>query len=225
MTPRGLLRAAVVAIVACGAMLARTRGTSSKAVPPVGAHRDHGDSAGDARAMMQQLSRDTTPPTTAESETDDALTVSVESDVHDDVPLTLEQLGGVRPLDIWTAEARDAAFANERELSLRDWVVKNMRGQVPYATSVDVECRETSCRVAVRGESQSNDLNIALQAIDLPLLDVVSEIGPLKDADGTRLCGLQIVILFSRSQRNPDFLGYRFRPFGAVDLSTEIDNQ
>lgn len=119
-------------------------------------------------------------------------------------PTTIVQTMQVTPSEILKKEPRDPAFAGPREIVVRDRVVERLRKRVPFETKVDTKCYTSSCELTVQGASNVDEMNAALEALDLDGLVDTTEIGSSKDPDDPERRSLRIVLLYPAALRDHD---------------------
>jgi hypothetical protein len=117
-------------------------------------------------------------------------------------PTTIVMTTQTMPSEILKREPRDPAFAGPREIVLRDRVVERLRKRVPFETKVDTKCYTSSCELTVQGTSDVDEMNAALEALDLSRLADSSEIGSWKDPADPRRRGLRITLLYPAALRD-----------------------
>jgi len=118
-------------------------------------------------------------------------------------PVMLNRVMNIPPSELMNKEPRDAAFATLREQSLRDRITERLRKRITYDAKVGVECHTSSCEVTIENGKIGDDLNSALQAIDLSRLSEAVEVGPMTRQGVSRQRGMSIIMLFSADMRDP----------------------
>lgn len=117
-------------------------------------------------------------------------------------PVVLNRALDVSPVKLFDQEPRDPAFAGPREVALRERIIERLRSRISFVPKVDVSCRTSSCELTVEGGKTSEDINDALQAIDLQQISETTTIGPLRHTDDASRNGISIVILYSAALRD-----------------------
>jgi hypothetical protein len=117
-------------------------------------------------------------------------------------PTTIVRTMQMMPSEILKKEPRNPAFAGPREIALRDRIVERLRKRVPFETKVGTKCYTSSCELTVQGASNVNEMNVALEALELSRLADSAEIGSWKDPDDPRLRELRITLLYSAALRD-----------------------
>ncbi|RMH39174.1 MAG: hypothetical protein D6689_17415 [Deltaproteobacteria bacterium] len=90
---------------------------------------------------------------------------------HSSDPISLVRLG-VKIRDVYSAEPRDGAWADEAESFYRDAVTELLRELLPDATDLEVSCRHNSCRFQFAVPAAERDEAYTFQQL-LPLGDIV----------------------------------------------------
>lgn len=116
-------------------------------------------------------------------------------------PVALSMNGSESPMEIMEMETRDPSFAVPREALLRRLVSERLRDRLPYGVALFVGCQSSSCEVIVQGESSDDDLNLALQAINVSDLCEASGVGPMAVSNEPHRPGISIVLLYSPKLR------------------------
>jgi hypothetical protein len=117
-------------------------------------------------------------------------------------PVTLNRVTHITPAEIMNKEPRDPAFAGPREAALRDRISERLRKRVAFETKLDVNCRTSSCELAVQGQSDSDNLNDVLQALDLSTLMDAGQVGPMTSQGASQRKGMSIIMLYSADLRD-----------------------
>jgi hypothetical protein len=112
-------------------------------------------------------------------------------------PITLMHVMNTTPRALLSQEPRDPAFADSREVALRDRITERLRHRSAADLKVDATCRTSSCEISVQGASGAEELNAALEALDLDMLADTAQVGPVK---GTKR--VSIVVLYSAALRD-----------------------
>jgi hypothetical protein len=136
-------------------------------------------------------------------------------------PIVLNRVTNMSPSDLWRKEPRDPLFAPVREDALKARIVERLRKRISYEADVNVSCHTSSCEVTVQGHDQGDDLNEALQAIDLSRLAETVEVGPMVNQDASSQQGMRIVVLYSPSLRDAVEYDRMLRQHAAQD---EVSN-
>jgi len=117
-------------------------------------------------------------------------------------PVLVNRVTAASPRELFAKEPRDPVFALLRETTLNRRITERLRKRVSFPTEVNVTCRTSSCDLTLEGVPRSEDLNAALQALDVQVLAETSMIGPKKSAAGIPTGGMSIVMLFPAALRD-----------------------
>lgn len=117
-------------------------------------------------------------------------------------PTTIMMTMHVRPSELLKQEPRDPAFAGPRELALRDHVVARLHKRIAFEAKVDTRCYTSSCELTVQGAGNVQEMNTALEAMDLSRLAEAAEVGSLKDPEDPQRRIMQITLLYSAALRD-----------------------
>jgi len=117
-------------------------------------------------------------------------------------PVLVNRVTDASPRELFAKEYRDPVFALSRETTLNRRVTERLRRRVRFPTEVNVTCRTSSCELTLEGVPRSEDLDAALQALDIQVLADTSMIGPKKSAAGLSTGGMSIVMLYSVALRD-----------------------
>lgn len=166
--------------------------------------------AGRAFNVGQKLA----PPTTTATAPKQPEGSPVGSDASDDVltnsdplsqdydPVIVNRLRHIEPADLYAQEPRVAAFADARELALRNRIGERLRARGGFTGKLDVSCHTSSCEITLQRINAEDDLGKALQAIEINGLTESGSVGPLADRGNSKQPGLSIVMLFSKEDRD-----------------------
>lgn len=117
-------------------------------------------------------------------------------------PTTIVRTMQTMPSEILKQEPRDPAFAGPREIALRDRVVERLGKRVPFETKVDTRCYTSSCELTVQGTRNVDEMNAALEALELDGLADSAEIGSWKDPEDPQQRGIHIILLYPPTLRD-----------------------
>jgi hypothetical protein len=117
-------------------------------------------------------------------------------------PVTVNRTTDISPRELLRKEPRVSSFADRREQALRNRLTERLRRRVPFATKLDVTCYTSSCELTLESGQASEDLNTALQSMELEQLSDTEMVGPRDDVSGHRQGGISIVLLYSPTQRD-----------------------
>lgn len=117
-------------------------------------------------------------------------------------PVVVNRTLDISPVNLFDKEPRDPAFAGPREQALQARIDERLRARVKFPAKVDVNCRTSSCELSLEGGQTAEDLDSALQALDLHLISETTTIGPLRHTSEVSRKGLSIVILYSAALRD-----------------------
>ena len=200
MTRRSILLVTITGLGALSAFLLRTH---REAAPGSGPERT-GEARPSTTVTATPPSRSRLPPArpvTAVAKSSDVIASrDPTSKAYD--PVVLNRAMDLSPLELFDTEPRDPAFAEPRERALRERILERLRSRIDFVPQVDVRCHTSSCELTIESGRAGDNLDEALQAIDLPLLSETTTVGPLRHGADTSRNGISIVILYSVALRD-----------------------
>lgn len=117
-------------------------------------------------------------------------------------PTTIVQTMNARPSELLKKEPRNPAFAGPREITLRDHVMARLHKRIPFEAKVDTRCYTSSCELTVQGARNVDEMNAALNAMDLSRLAEAAETGASKDPEDPQRWLIHIILLYSAALRD-----------------------
>jgi hypothetical protein len=117
-------------------------------------------------------------------------------------PIILNRVMNTSPLELMRKEPRNQAFAGPREAALQERITERLRKRVAFDVNVQANCHTSSCEVLLEGGRGAEDMDTAIQAIDLSILSETGMVGPLASSKNGTQNSIRLIVLFSAALRD-----------------------